>query len=791
MNIEKFVSYQIERQFPSIYREDGRELVELVTYYYKFLEENDKQSVYNNRRLFEYRDIDNTLQNMVLFFKNKYMKDLPLDDANTRFILKHILDLYRRKGTPEGIELFFKLFYDDDVLIYYPAEAMLKPSTSNWKSGIFLQLYPTPIDALKDLPTKNIVGSISKAEAIVDRVLFILANNVIFPLVYLNNVRGTFRGFDDILFVENGVIQNYGKVYGSLDRIEILTDDARATTGNNIGDQLTVSYLDAKGGKVIVTGVTENITGEIEYTVTESGFGYTSENTLLYVSNQVLFVDNTALNFNVLERVEDQFGNTGTVIGQNDILLGVRMDDGSEFTANSIITTSDRTSPFDKLLITSTPEDAEAGSLITLPEAILKAVSNIEPEKTRFEAIISGSRKLGDIDNNGSVNSNDALQLLKYFAGEEIDPIFKTYIEGPFKTYIESNLATYGDYSSRKITMTTPFAVPKNNSSPGPLYPEASNTELADSVKLTELDNVETVSLITDVINNFKDVPLNSSNFNDVPPASIPMSGIADPVTLSTRLDEAFDLTPFEIGSIRRFSNVRPGSDYINRVFAIAYDEAMVNFDVYNQAITLEEISAVLEVGGIIRQGSKSGKILSIQDNTIFVLPYTYFGFEKAPITYNGRSFNVLSISRDYTSKKIGFNAIIDTSTEFAVGKILTADVTNSGYGYSDGVQVSLLDNTGRIRAVGIARARGQGKIEGRWSTQESHLNFQDGKVLQDSNYYQDYSYEISSKIDINTYKSTLDEIAHLAGTKMFGKFSLREKVDVSSNARITIIRET
>jgi hypothetical protein len=790
MNIEKFISYQIERQFPSIFREDGRELVELVTYYYKFLEENDRQSVYNNRRLFEYRDIDNTLQNMVLFFKNKYMKDLPLDDANTRFILKHILDLYRRKGTPEGIEIFFKLFYNEDVTIYYPAEAMLKPSTSNWKSGIFLQLYPTSIDALKDLPTKNIVGSISKAEAIVDRVLFILANNVIFPLVYLNNVRGTFRGFDDILFVENGVIQNYGKVYGSLDRIEILTDDARATTGNNIGDQLTVSYLDAKGGKVIVTGVTENITGEIEYTVTESGFGYTSENTLLYVSNQVLFVDNTALNFNVLERVEDQFGNTGTVIGQNDILLGVRMDEGSEFVETSTVLTSDRASPFDKVL-TAKDESISAGVFYTLSEAISRAASNLEPELSRFNVIISGSRKLGDINNSGTITNNDALQLEQYFAGVEIDQAFKDYIEGPFKTYIESNLATYGNYAARKIIMTTPFVVPKNDSSPGPLYPEASNTELADSVQLTELDNVETVSLITDVINNFKDVPLNSLNFNDVPPALIPMSGIADPVTLATRLDEAFDLTPFEIGSIRRFSNVRPGSDYINRVFAIAYDEAMVNFDVYNQAITLEEISAVLEVGGIIRQGSKSGKILSIQGNTIFVLPYTYFGFEKAPITYNGRSFNVLSISRDYTSKKIGFNAIIDTSTEFAVGKILAVDVTNSGYGYSDGVQVSLLDNTGRVRAVGTARARGQGKIEGRWSSQESHLNFQDGKVLQDSNYYQDYSYEISSTIDINTYKSTLDEIAHLAGTKMFGKFSLREGVDVSSNARITIIRET
>lgn len=790
MNIEKFVSYQIEKQFPSIFREEGRELVDLVTYYYQFLEENERQSVYNNRRLFEYRDIDNTLQNMVLFFKNKYMKDLPLDDANTRFILKHILDLYRRKGTPEGIELFFKLFYDENILIYYPAEAMLKPSTSNWKSGIFLQLYPTPIDALKDLPAKNIIGSISKAEAIVDRILFIFANNAIFPLVYLNNVRGTFRGFDDILFIENGIIQNYGKVYGSLDKIAISTNDTRATTGNNIGDQFTVSYLDAKGGKAIVTGVTENITGEIEYAIAESGFGYTTDSTLLYVSNQVLFIDNATSNLNVLERVEDQFGNTGTVIGQNDFLLGVRMDADSEFIETSTVITSDRISPFDKLL-TAKDGSVSAGGFYTLSEAISRAALNLEPERTRFNATISGSRKLGDINNSGSITQSDALQLEKYFTDQEIDPLFKEYIEGPFKTYIEANSAIYGNYSAKKIIMTTPFIVPKNDSSPGPLYPEAANNEIEFSVQLSELDNIETVSLITDVIDNFKDVQLNSLNFNTVPPALIPMSGTADPVTLTTRMDEAFDLTPFEIGSIRRFSNIRPGSDYINRVFAVAYDERMINFGVYNQSITLEEISAVIEVGGLITQGSKTGKILNIQGNTIFVLPYSYFGFDKAPILYNGRPFNVLSISRDYSSEKLGFNSIINTTTEFAVGKILTVDVTNSGYGYADNVQVSLLDNDGNIKAVGIASARGQGKIEGRWASQESHLNFKDGKVLQDSDYYQDYSYQISSKIDINSYKSTLDEIAHLAGTKMFGKFSLREEVDVSSNARITIIRKT
>lgn len=700
MDIEKFVSYQIEQQFPAIFREDGRELVEFVKYYYKFLEENSKQSIYNNRRIFDYRDIDNTLGSMVLFFKNKYMKDLPLDEDLTRFIVKNILDLYRRKGTPEGVELFFRMFYDETVEIYYPSEAMLKPSFSSWNEGIFLQLYPADPVSFKDLSNRTIFGSASKAQGVVDRILFILINDTLVPFLYISSVRGTFVGFDDIFSVINGEVVNFGRVYGSLTSIDVIFDDSRATTGNAIGDILNVTLQGSNGGKAIVTEVSQNITGEISYKIAEPGFGYTKDNTHLYVSNQIIFSDNLINQLNPLEYLEDQYGNRGMVVGGNEFLVGVRMDEGEEFYANSIIITT-RTTNNNIVIV----DDSEAPFLSS-------------------------------------------------------DPVF----------YFTSIVA-------------------KNATSPGPLFPETPNTEIL-SVKLNELDNTEVVSLLTDTISNFVNVRLDADNFND-PPAVIPMSGPLSNVDINTSLDEAFDLSPFEIGSLKTFINVKPGVEYINRVFAIAYDPVMANFDVYNQSITLESISATFSVGGIISQGGIQGKILGINGNTLSVLPYSYYGFNKQPITYNGKEFNVISISRDYTSEKFGFNGSIETTTEFAAGKILAVNVTNSGYGYTDDGIVELTNSSGQVRAVGIASARGQGKIEGRWSSQESHLNFQDGKVLQDSDYYQEFSYRVSSKVDINTYKNTLTDTVHLAGTKLFGEFLLKDKIDVSANIRSTILRNS
>jgi hypothetical protein len=55
---DKKISIFIENQFPAIYREDGRELIDLVKSYYRFLEENQRQSIYNIRRIYDYRDID-------------------------------------------------------------------------------------------------------------------------------------------------------------------------------------------------------------------------------------------------------------------------------------------------------------------------------------------------------------------------------------------------------------------------------------------------------------------------------------------------------------------------------------------------------------------------------------------------------------------------------------------------------------------------------------------------------------------------------------------------------------
>ena len=70
------------------------------------------------------------------------------------------------------------------------------------------------------------------------------------------------------------------------------------------------------------------------------------------------------------------------------------------------------------------------------------------------------------------------------------------------------------------------------------------------------------------------------------------------------------------------------------------------------------------------------------------------------------------------------------------------------------------------------------------WTTTRGFLN--SDKYIQDSYYYQTYSYEIRVPLTLDKYKNILYNTFHTAGTELFGKFVLTNLV--SSN--ISIISE-
>lgn len=342
------------------------------------------------------------------------------------------------------------------------------------------------------------------------------------------------------------------------------------------------------------------------------------------------------------------------------------------------------------------------------------------------------------------------------------------------------------------VTINGIFTVSaKNSTSPGALYPDTANV---NNVKVESLSNIETISLITDVISPFLGVSLNAANYN-ASPATQPMSGTADPVTLQTPLEDAFNLSPFDIGTIDAFENIDPGEDYTNDVFALVRDPVMIAFDRYEQILIMDNLSASFSVGDAITQPSSgvNGIITGIDVDRSFiqVRPYAYYGFDSTPITHKGTSYVVVGTERDYSSDTYGSNADMESRTLFATGRISEVRISNSGFGYINDEIVFLVNDAGEIQARGTLKADSQGITAGFWGSETSQLNgFKDGKYydsrnkIHDSDLYQEFSYEILSTVDLGVYEETLKKNVHLAGTRLFGRFVYKKKADVGLGHR-------
>lgn len=716
---DKKISIFIENQFPAIYREDGRELIDLVKSYYRFLEENELQSIYNIRRIYDYRDIDTTLDRMLIFFKNKFMSGL-FFDRDVRFVVKHILDLYRRKGSKEGIELFFRLFFDSEAIVYFPSEDILKPSTSLWKTGSFIQLYGiTDTTVFNDIVNKKIFGDKSGSEAFVDSLYFLNIDSNTIPILFLSSIKGKFQGFD-VIFSDDPV-KIYGNVYGSVR--EVSTDNRGSFSPDNaIGDIVELRSPTGFGAKGRVTKISESLSGQIEFKIIDGGFGYTDSNTSIELSTQTVFfadpdptLQQEIPQFFIGERVR-QFKNAvtqidGFVIGQRGTAVGIRLN-------------------YETLEANTNPDTYTLAPFF--PIATIDRIANI----SEF-------------------------------------PVFIT------------NPPALADTASAKV-------------GPGSVV------------------DTERITIITDLIKNYIDVPLDSSNYSALEPigrALLPMSGTRRNgiiPTAATPLNVAFVPETFDIGTIAKLVEINPGSRYFSDVFVLARENIISRFSIRNQVLRIIQAEGiVLFIGDILTQKKMiktfegniiettvRGRVVNTVGNEIYITQLTFESFIVSnPIFKVGSDtpITVVSRSRDPASRPLGLNADIDANVETVSGKIDTIEVIDSGFGYVDRSNAQTFNVT-RSERLGIVTdtptpdcivttfARDQGITEGRWSSFFSHINQE--KFIQDSFFYQDYSYEITTDVAAEEYRQEYVDLMHPAGLKLFTKFGKTDNITFSPRLR-------
>lgn len=265
------ISILVKNQFPQVFREEGDSLLLFVKSYYEWLEEEYLSQAFS---LTEYVDIDSTLDSFVTHFKEKYMKDIPEDIlGDKRLLQKHILDIYRAKGSPDAVRLLFILLFNEDIEIYIPSYDILKTSDGNWIQRSYIEITDTAYN--EGFDSKIITGTVSGATAAVEWYEERYVDKKKICLLFVNNVRGFFVPNETITY--SGLeISNAPRILGSIKSATVISSDP----GFEIGDSLEEDTTSRTPAKFRVTALKDLAVGIIEPLIVDGGSGYTMNATV-------------------------------------------------------------------------------------------------------------------------------------------------------------------------------------------------------------------------------------------------------------------------------------------------------------------------------------------------------------------------------------------------------------------------------------------------------------------------------------------------------------------------------
>lgn len=151
-------------------------------------------------------------------------------------------------------------------------------------------------------------------------------------------------------------------------------------------------------------------------------------------------------------------------------------------------------------------------------------------------------------------------------------------------------------------------------------------------------------------------------------------------------------------------------------------------------------------------------------------------------VTSGDKNYNGSVVPRVFEAKTRGYdilgqnggywgdNAIITGYPAAGNGIIASVSLVSSGFGYNQqGEQINFYNeaNTNLQSDLSI-NIGGIGEEEGEWLDEQGFLN--SNKYLQDSYYYQEYSYEIQVEKSFDKYIDILKQLVHPVGNRVFGR---------------------
>ena len=92
--------------------------------------------------LLDYADVDKTTGDFLEYFRKDFMPSIDTKIiADKRLLAKHINEIYLAKGSMASYDFLFRVLYGEDIEIAYPRDNIVKPSDSKWTESTVLHLF--------------------------------------------------------------------------------------------------------------------------------------------------------------------------------------------------------------------------------------------------------------------------------------------------------------------------------------------------------------------------------------------------------------------------------------------------------------------------------------------------------------------------------------------------------------------------------------------------------------------------------------------------------------------------
>lgn len=680
-NIEKHISPLVESQFPAFYKEQGPLFILFVQEYYKWLEESstsyanydgaliDGNPSYHSRRLLEYKDIDKTVDDFIVYIKEKYLKNVQFEtNISKKRLLKATHDLFGAKGSKRSFELFFNLVYGTRIEIYSPGDDILKPSDGTWVIPIYLEL--TRSSRTADFVGKQVTGSTSNATAFVEYVITRNINGKLIDLAFLSNLTGNFTTGEVI--TDNEIILDAPKIIGSLTGIDITLPGV----GFTVGETVLISSSSGVEGKALVSGV-DAVTGVVQFTIIYGGWGFsnTAETT---VSDKTISVSNVINNDpSITEFIRNE------TISQN--LYSFNLSDVPlQLETNSTFNNGDTSTPSVSVLVFNTQNTATSYTSNTANIVLNQISSNVHSNTILYEknrAIVatntSVSFSIGDVVVQRTSSTNNVIGI--------VNSVSNVTILTVNTTSIGANGIHVGTYLVQTTTGATGYVttIPREN--------------------YFTHTNVSAIT-VSDVIGTF-----NGSSIVTSYPSSTNATALTTFTPLSTVSGYRYVLIETNLTDNTRWSTsntiVLQGSPTVNNVILIASDVGGKFTSNTNKTATANifaQNTSHIGITSITNTFYATGKsqVVGSNSNTVANIISISTGFGADFSVGFVSDSEVVRLSADFISSNndgpgissIKFKDMIISGANSTYGNLTSVYIENGGTGY---------DNTNIVTFVG------------------------------------------------------------------------------------------